>query len=76
MPNTSPYGAPILFARKNIRTLRIYIDCWTLNQKTRPDKYPLPSINDFFNCLIYAHCFSSIDVHTCYYQVVIRLGDE
>ena len=75
-PSSSPYGAPILFAKKKYGTLRMCIDYRALNQKTKPDKYLLPRINDLLDCLVNANCLSSIDLHTGYHQVEIRPGDE
>ena len=48
-PSNYPYGAPIIFSRKKDRNLRICIDSRAFNQQTRPDKYPLPRINDLLD---------------------------
>ena len=48
-PSTSPWGAPILFAKNNDKTLRLCIDYRQLNRDTIDDRYPLPRIDD---CLI------------------------
>ena len=45
-PSTSPWGAPVLFAKKKDRTLRLCIDCRQLNRVTVKNRYPLPRIND------------------------------
>ncbi|XP_028066841.1 uncharacterized protein LOC114269677 [Camellia sinensis] len=41
-PSTSPWGAPVLFAKKNDRTLRLCIDYRQLNRVTVKNQYPLP----------------------------------
>jgi hypothetical protein len=41
-PSKSPYGAPILFVRKNDGTMRMYVDYRKLNDLTRKDRTPLP----------------------------------
>ena len=66
-PSTSPYGVAILFARKKDGTQRMCLDFRDINQKTRPDKYPLPRIDDLLEWLVNAHCISSIDLHTILY---------
>ena len=45
-PSTSPWGVPILFAKKKDKTLRLCIDCRQLNRVTVKNRYPLPRIND------------------------------
>ena len=74
--STSPYGAPILFSGKKDGTLRMCIDCRALNQQKRPDKYPLPRINNLLDQLVNANSLSSIDLHTGYNQVAICPGDK
>ena len=60
--STSSYGAPILFAKKKDGTLRMCIDYRPLNQQKRPDKYPLPRINNLLDQLVNANCLSSINL--------------
>jgi hypothetical protein len=48
-PSVSPWGAPILFAKKNYGTLIIFIDFRKLNKVTMKKKYPLPRIDDLFD---------------------------
>jgi hypothetical protein len=45
-PSSSPYGAPILFARKKDGKLRMCIDYRALNSQTVPDSFPLPRIDE------------------------------
>ena len=45
-PSTSPWGSPVLFAKKKDKTLRLCIDCRQLNRVTVKNQYPLPRIND------------------------------
>ena len=47
-PSTSPWGAPVLFAKKWDKTLRLCIDYRQLNRATTKNMYPLPWINDLF----------------------------
>ena len=69
-------GPPFFLLGKKDGTLRMCIDYRALNQQTRPDKYPLPRIDDLLDQLVNANCLSSIDLYTGYHQVAIYPGDE
>ena len=47
--STSPWGAPILFAKKVNGLLRLCVDCCKLNQMIVKNKYLLPRIDDLFD---------------------------
>ena len=66
-PSISPYGAPILFARKKDGTLRICIDYRALNKDTKKDAYPIPRIDDLLDRLQKARLFSKIDLSQGYH---------
>jgi len=74
-PSTSPYGAPILFARKKDGTLRMCIDYRGINRITVKDKYPLPRIDDLLDRLQGAKIFSSLDLCSAYHQVRLVPSD-
>ena len=61
-PSTSPWGAPVLFVKKNDGSLRLCIDYRELNKVTIKNKYPLPRIDDLFDQLQGAQVFSKIDL--------------
>ena len=48
-PGTSPWGTPVLFAKKKDKTLRLCIDYRQLNRVTVKNRYPLPRIDDLFD---------------------------
>ena len=48
-PSTSPWGAPVLFAKKMDKTLQLCIDYQQLNKVTIKNRYQLPRINDLFD---------------------------
>jgi hypothetical protein len=75
-PNKSPYGAPVLFVHKKDGTLRMCVDYKALNKVTVENRYPLPWIDDLFDCLSGAKVFSRIDLRSGYYQIRITEGDE
>ena len=74
-PSTSPWGAPVLFVKKNDGSLRLCIDYKQLNKVTVRNKYPLPRIDDLFDQLQGASCFSKIDLRSGYHQLRIRHED-
>ena len=74
-PSTSPWGAPILFAKKKDGTLRLCVDYRQLNRVTVKIKYPLPRIDDLFDQLRGAVVYSKIDLRTGYHQLRIRAED-
>ena len=71
-PSTSPWGAPVLFAKKKDKTLRLCIDYRQLNRVTIKNRYPLPRIDDFFDQLRGARVYSKIYLRTGYHQLRIR----
>ena len=74
-PSTSPWGAPVLFAKKKDKTLRLCIDYRQLNRVTIKNRYPLPRINDLFDQLRGARVYSKIDLRTGYHQLRVRDTD-
>ena len=57
-PSTSPRDAPVLFAKKKDKTLRLCIDYRQLNRVTIKNWYPLPRIDDLFDQLRGARVFA------------------
>lgn len=49
----SPYSAPVVCVRKKDGILQVCTDYWLLNQKTIPDRHPLPRIQDLIDILLY-----------------------
>lgn len=70
----SPYSAPVVCVRKKVRSLRLCIDCRLLNQKTVPDRHPLPQIQDLINALGRYSWFSILDQGKAYHQGFIAEG--
>jgi len=48
-PSVSPWGALVLFVKKNDRTLKLHIDYRELNKITVEKKCSLPRIDDLFD---------------------------
>ena len=75
-PSTSPYGAPVLFAKKKDGGLRMCIDYRALNSQTIKNRYALPRIDDLLDQLYGAKRFSKIDLTSGYWQIAIAASDR
>ncbi|GJT73013.1 reverse transcriptase domain-containing protein [Tanacetum coccineum] len=74
-PSHSPWGAPVLFVKKKDGSMRMCIDYRELNKLTIKNRYPLPIIDDLFDQLQGACCFSKIDLRSGYHQLRVREED-
>ncbi|GJX68164.1 putative reverse transcriptase domain-containing protein [Tanacetum coccineum] len=73
-PNSSPWGAPVLFVKKKDRSFRMCIDYRKLNKLTVKNRYPLPRIDDLFDQLQGSSVYSKIDLRSGYHQ--LRVCEE
>lgn len=64
----SNYSSPIVCVRKKDWTLRLCCDYWELNQKSIPDRHPIPRIQDMLNSLQGSAWFSVLDQGKAYHQ--------
>jgi RNase H-like domain found in reverse transcriptase/Reverse transcriptase (RNA-dependent DNA polymerase)/Integrase zinc binding domain/Retroviral aspartyl protease/Chromo (CHRromatin Organisation MOdifier) domain/DNA N-6-adenine-methyltransferase (Dam) len=74
-PSSSPFGAPILFARKKDGTLRMCIDYRALNLISVKNRYPLPRVDELLDQLQGSAVFSALDLWSGYHQVRIHPDD-
>jgi hypothetical protein len=74
-PNSSPWGAPMIFVPKKDRTQRLWVDYRALNEVTIKNKYSLPRIDDLFDQLYGACVFSKVDLRSGYHQLKVRECD-
>ena len=75
-PSTSAYGAPILFVKKKTGELRMVVDYRALNKLTVKNRYPLPRIDDLFDKLHGAQCFTSLDAASGFHQILLKPKDR
>jgi hypothetical protein len=74
-PSVSPWGALLLFVKKEDGSMQLCIDYRELNRIIVRNKYPLPRIDDLFDQLQGAQVFSKIDLRSSYHQLKIEPGD-
>nr|GEZ35008.1 putative reverse transcriptase domain-containing protein [Tanacetum cinerariifolium] len=74
-PNSSPWGAPVLFVKKKDGSFRMCIDYRELNKLTIKNRYPLPRIDDLFDQLQGSSVYSKIDLRSGYHQLRVREED-
>lgn len=74
-PSSLPWGAPVMFVKKKDGTFQLCIDYRQLNKVTVWNKDLLPWIDNLFNQLQWAQCFSKIDLQSGYHQLKIRQED-
>ena len=72
----SPYGAPVLFAKKAGETKRRFcVDYRDFNKITIKDRYPIPRVDDLLDRLYGAKYFTKLDLRSGYFQVRIAEND-
>jgi hypothetical protein len=68
-PSSSPWSSPVVPIRKKDGSLRLCIDYRKLNAVTKPDRFPLPNLNDAVFGLHGMRYFTSMDLVRGYYQL-------
>ena len=74
-PSTSLWSTPVLFSKKNDKTLRLCINYRQLNKVMIKNRYPLSRIDDLFDNLRGARVYFEIVLHTGYHQLRVRKAD-
>nr|GEX36124.1 reverse transcriptase domain-containing protein [Tanacetum cinerariifolium] len=73
-PNSSPWGAPVLFVKKKDGSFRMCIDYRELNKLTVKNHYPLLRINNLFDQLQGLSVYLKIDLRSSYHH--LRVYEE
>ncbi|GKE99029.1 hypothetical protein Tco_0022380, partial [Tanacetum coccineum] len=71
-PSSSPWGASVLFVKKNDESFRMCIDYQEMNKLTVKNRYPLPRIDDLSDQLQGSSVYSKIDLRSGYHQLQVR----
>lgn len=74
-PSTTPYAAPVLLVKKQDGSYRLVSDLRRLNEKTLPDNFPLPNMNEMLDMLGGANYFSTLDLTSGFYQMKLDEND-
>jgi hypothetical protein len=75
-PSTSSAASPILFAKKSNGSLRLCVDYRGLNAITKPNRYPLPLVNDLLDSIRGSTVFSKLDLKSAFNLLRVTKGDE
>ena len=75
-PSKSPWGFPVLFAKKKDGSLRMCVDYRQLNSRTKKNSLLLPRIDEIFDRLSGATIFSKLDLASGYHQVRLDENDS
>ena len=69
--STSPWASPVVLVQKKDESLRFCIDLQKLNSCTIKDAYSLPQIEESLDCLNGTKIFTSLDLKSGYWQVLM-----
>ena len=72
----SPWSFPVVIVDKKDGSKRFCVDFRKLNQITKRNSYPLPLIDDILALLGKAKYFTSLDLKSGYWQVLIDEADK
>lgn len=78
--STSPWSSPIWIVPKKMdnsgkRKFRIVIDYRKLNEKSIPDKFPIPNITDILDKLGRSQYFTTLDLASGFHQIEMNQKD-
>ncbi|GKF94436.1 putative reverse transcriptase domain-containing protein, partial [Tanacetum coccineum] len=74
-PNSSLWGAPVLFVKKKDGSFRMCIDYRELNKLTVKNRYPLSRIDDLVDQLQGSSVYSKTDLRSGYHQLRVHEED-
>ncbi len=72
----SPWSFPVVIVDKKDGSKRFCVDFRALNKVTKANSYPLPVIDDILALLGNAKYFTSLDLKSGYWQVLMEESDK
>ena len=72
----SPYSSPYLLVKKKNGTWRLVHNFIRLNSVTKKDRFPLPRIDDLLDHLLKKRFFSTFDLFSGFYQIMLHPDDR
>lgn len=72
----SAWSSPAVLVPKPNGGVRLCIDYRRLNAVTRPDRYPLPRLDDLLHSTGKIDCISTMDLQSGYYQIAVHPEDR